>query len=153
MTIPLLVRIILKPATEYAAGALLSLCSAAEGCQREAVAASVLTQLLLVVQSECTERAKRKAHLMLKACICPPNPVTKIPRTKIPRRHYAKPSNLPAKATIGSQGKLETKNVQQKIGRGEGKREGDEKREWFSDQLKPPDHPFSVKPKTGVIQR
>lgn len=36
------------------------------GVQREAVAAGVLTQLLLLVQSECTERAKRKAQMLLK---------------------------------------------------------------------------------------
>ncbi|KVI10784.1 U-box domain-containing protein 26-like [Cynara cardunculus var. scolymus] len=69
LIVPLLVKIILKisdRATEYAAGALLSLCSAAEGLQREAVAAGVLTQLLLLVQSDCTERAKRKAQMLLK---------------------------------------------------------------------------------------
>ncbi|XP_052179290.1 U-box domain-containing protein 26-like [Diospyros lotus] len=69
LTVPLLVRIILKisdRATEYTAGALLSLCSASEQCQREAVAAGVLTQLLLLVQSDCTERAKRKAQMLLK---------------------------------------------------------------------------------------
>ncbi|KAK3018576.1 hypothetical protein RJ639_004301 [Escallonia herrerae] len=69
LTVPLLVKIILKisdRATEYAAGALLSLCSASEQCQREAVAAGVLTQLLLLVQSDCTERAKRKAQMLLK---------------------------------------------------------------------------------------
>lgn len=72
LTVPLLVKIILKisdRATEYAAGALLSLCGSspvAERLQREAVAAGVLTQLLLLVQSDCTERAKRKAQLLLK---------------------------------------------------------------------------------------
>ncbi|KAI3769899.1 hypothetical protein L6452_01013 [Arctium lappa] len=69
LIVPLLVKIILKisdRATEYAAGALLSLCSAAERLQREAVAAGVLTQLLLLVQSDCTERAKRKAQMLLK---------------------------------------------------------------------------------------
>ncbi|GAB4838700.1 U-box domain-containing protein 26 [Ancistrocladus abbreviatus] len=69
LTVPLLVRIILKisdRATEYAAGALLSLCSASERLQRDAVAAGVLTQLLLLVQSDCTERAKRKAQMLLK---------------------------------------------------------------------------------------
>ncbi|XP_061356382.1 U-box domain-containing protein 26-like [Gastrolobium bilobum] len=69
LTVPMLVKIILKisdRATEYAAGALLSLCSESELCQREAVAAGVLTQLLLLVQSDCTERAKRKAQLLLK---------------------------------------------------------------------------------------
>lgn len=69
LTVPLLVKIILKisgRATEYAAGALLSLCSASERSQRDAVAAGVLTQLLLLVQSDCTERAKRKAQMLLK---------------------------------------------------------------------------------------
>ncbi|PON70477.1 Coatomer beta subunit [Parasponia andersonii] len=69
LTVPLLVKVILKVsdrATEYAAGALLSLCSAEERSQREAVAAGILTQLLLLVQSDCTDRAKRKAQLLLK---------------------------------------------------------------------------------------
>ncbi|KAF4374043.1 hypothetical protein F8388_007949 [Cannabis sativa] len=69
LTVPLLVKIILKisdRATEYAAGALLSLCSSSEENQREAVAAGILTQLLLLVQSDCTDRAKRKAQLLLK---------------------------------------------------------------------------------------
>ncbi|OIW10191.1 hypothetical protein TanjilG_27942 [Lupinus angustifolius] len=69
LTVPLLVKIILKisdRATEYATGALLALCSESELCQSDAVAAGVLTQLLLLVQSDCTERAKRKAQLLLK---------------------------------------------------------------------------------------
>ncbi|KAL6494709.1 U-box domain-containing protein 26 [Orobanche gracilis] len=69
LTVPLLVKIILKisdRATEYAAGALLSVCSRSEQSQREAVASGVVTQLLLVVQSDCTERAKRKAQMLLK---------------------------------------------------------------------------------------
>lgn len=69
LTVPLLVKIILKishRATEYAAGALLSICSASEQAQREAAAAGVMTQLLLLVQSDCTERAKRKAQMLLK---------------------------------------------------------------------------------------
>lgn len=69
LTVPLLVKVILKisdRATEYAAGALLSLCSLSEESQREAVAAGILTQLLLLVQSDCTDRAKRKAQLLLK---------------------------------------------------------------------------------------
>ncbi|XP_051131696.1 U-box domain-containing protein 26-like [Andrographis paniculata] len=69
LAVPLLVKIILKVsdrATEYAAGGLLSLCSASEQSRREAVAAGVLTQLLLLVQSDCTERAKRKAQMLLK---------------------------------------------------------------------------------------
>ncbi|KAG6414991.1 hypothetical protein SASPL_122390 [Salvia splendens] len=69
LTVPLLVKVTLKVsgrATEYAAGALLALCSASERAQRDAVAAGVVTQLLLVVQSDCTERAKRKAQMLLK---------------------------------------------------------------------------------------
>ncbi|XAR72908.1 Ubiquitin--protein ligase [Bertholletia excelsa] len=69
LAVPLLVKIILKISdrtTEYAAGALLSLCSSSEGRRREAVGAGVLTQLLLLVQSDCTERAKRKAQMLLK---------------------------------------------------------------------------------------
>lgn len=69
LTVPLLVKMILKisdRATEYATGALLSLCSASEQMQRGAVAAGILKQLLLLVQSDCTERAKRKAQMLLK---------------------------------------------------------------------------------------
>lgn len=69
LTVPLLVKTILKISdrgTEHAAGALATLCSASEESQREAVAAGVLTQLLLLVQSDCTDRAKRKAQLLLK---------------------------------------------------------------------------------------
>ncbi|KAL3843915.1 hypothetical protein ACJIZ3_001318 [Penstemon smallii] len=69
LTVPLLVKVILKVsdrATEYAAGALLSLCSASEVAKCDAVAAGVLTQLLLIVQSDCTGRAKRKAQMLLK---------------------------------------------------------------------------------------
>lgn len=69
LTVPQLVKTILKisdRATEHAAGALLSLCSKSEECRRKAVAARVLTPLLLLVQSDCTERAKRKAQMLLK---------------------------------------------------------------------------------------
>ncbi|XP_002518745.3 U-box domain-containing protein 25 [Ricinus communis] len=69
LTVPLLVKTILKisdRATEYAAGALLALCTASEKSQREAVSAGILTQLLLLVQSDCTDRAKRKAQMLLK---------------------------------------------------------------------------------------
>ncbi|XP_044507525.1 U-box domain-containing protein 26-like [Mangifera indica] len=69
LTVPLLVKTILKisdRATEYAAGSLLALCSASEESQREAVNAGVLTQLLLLLQSDCTDRAKRKAQMLLK---------------------------------------------------------------------------------------
>ncbi|KAI3978708.1 hypothetical protein MKX01_015883 [Papaver californicum] len=69
LTVPLLVKIILKisdRATEYAAGDLLSLCTISEVLQRDAVAAGIVTQLLLLVQSDCTIRAKRKAQMLLK---------------------------------------------------------------------------------------
>ncbi|KAE8686464.1 U-box domain-containing protein 25 [Hibiscus syriacus] len=69
LTVPLLVKTILKisdRATEYAAGALTALCSESERSQGEAVTAGVLIQLLLLVQSDCTERAKRKAQMLLR---------------------------------------------------------------------------------------
>ncbi|KAG2255201.1 hypothetical protein Bca52824_074495 [Brassica carinata] len=69
LTVPLLVKTILRVsdrATEYAAGALLALCTAEERCRDEAAAAGLVTQLLLLVQSDCTERAKRKAQMLLK---------------------------------------------------------------------------------------
>ncbi|XVF45120.1 hypothetical protein PTKIN_Ptkin02bG0180200 [Pterospermum kingtungense] len=69
LTVPLLVKTILKisdRATEHAAGALMALCSESEQSQRDAVSAGVLTQLLLLVQSDCTDRAKRKAQMLLK---------------------------------------------------------------------------------------
>ncbi|KAG6600321.1 U-box domain-containing protein 26, partial [Cucurbita argyrosperma subsp. argyrosperma] len=69
LTVPLLVKVILKisdRATESAVGALVSLCSASEENRREAVAAGIFTQLLLLVQSDCTERVKRKSQVLLK---------------------------------------------------------------------------------------
>ncbi|GMJ12855.1 plant U-box 26 [Hibiscus trionum] len=69
LTVPLLVKRILKisdMATEYAAGALMALCSESERSRKEAVSGGVLTQLLLLVQSDCTDRAKRKAQMLLK---------------------------------------------------------------------------------------
>ncbi|OMO74095.1 hypothetical protein CCACVL1_16975 [Corchorus capsularis] len=69
LTVPLLVKTILKisdRATEYAAGALMALCAESEQSQRDAVSAGVMTQLLLLVQSDCTDRAKRKAQMLLK---------------------------------------------------------------------------------------
>ncbi|KAH7680948.1 Zinc finger RING/FYVE/PHD-type protein [Dioscorea alata] len=53
-------------AAEHAAGALVALVSGAEVLQREAVAAGVVTHLLLMVQGGCSERARRKAQLLLK---------------------------------------------------------------------------------------
>ncbi|XP_031501247.1 U-box domain-containing protein 25-like [Nymphaea colorata] len=69
LAVPLLVKAVLRVserATESAAGALLALCRASEARQRDAVGAGAVTQLLLLVQSDCTERAKRKAQLLLK---------------------------------------------------------------------------------------
>ncbi|ERN08695.1 U-box domain-containing protein 26 [Amborella trichopoda] len=69
LAVPLLVKMILKVsdrATESAAGALLAVCATSEATQKEAVTVGVVTQLLLLVQSECTARAKRKAQLLLK---------------------------------------------------------------------------------------
>ncbi|KFK39278.1 hypothetical protein AALP_AA3G223600 [Arabis alpina] len=69
LTVPLLVKTILRVsdrATEYAAGALLAICTAEERWREEAAAAGVVVQLLLMVQSECTERAKKKAQKLLK---------------------------------------------------------------------------------------
>lgn len=53
-------------AAEHAAGVMVAVVGAAEGLQREAVAAGVVTQLLVMVQSGCSERAKRKAQVLLK---------------------------------------------------------------------------------------
>ncbi|VVA98212.1 unnamed protein product [Arabis nemorensis] len=69
LTVPLLVKTILRVsdrATEYAAGALLAICTAEERWREEAATAGVVVQLLLMVQSECTERAKKKAQKLLK---------------------------------------------------------------------------------------
>lgn len=53
-------------AAEHAAGALVAVVGVSEVLQREAVSAGVLTQLLLMVQSGCSERARRKAQMLLK---------------------------------------------------------------------------------------
>eukprot|EP00252_Welwitschia_mirabilis_P000758 TRINITY_DN10720_c0_g1_i1.p1 TRINITY_DN10720_c0_g1~~TRINITY_DN10720_c0_g1_i1.p1 ORF type:complete len:415 (+),score=56.53 TRINITY_DN10720_c0_g1_i1:322-1566(+) len=69
LAVPVLVKTILKVsgrATEYAAGALLVTCGASEALQKEAIQAGIVTQLLLLVQSDCTGRAKRKAQTLLK---------------------------------------------------------------------------------------
>ncbi|XP_010468287.2 PREDICTED: U-box domain-containing protein 25 [Camelina sativa] len=69
LTVPLLVKTILRVsdrATEYAAGALLAICTEEERWREEAAGAGVVVQLLLMVQSECTERAKKKAQKLLK---------------------------------------------------------------------------------------
>ncbi|KAK8653158.1 hypothetical protein V6N13_127169 [Hibiscus sabdariffa] len=57
LIVPLLVKTILKisdRATEYAANVLMVLCSDLEQCQRDVVNTGILTQLLLLVQSDCT---------------------------------------------------------------------------------------------------
>ncbi|KAJ4894027.1 U-box domain-containing protein 25 [Raphanus sativus] len=72
LTVPVLVKTILRVsdrATECAAGALLALCAAEERWREEAVAEGVVVRLLLMVQSECTERAKRKGQKLLKLLV------------------------------------------------------------------------------------
>ncbi|KAJ7514335.1 hypothetical protein O6H91_23G039800 [Diphasiastrum complanatum] len=69
LSVPALVRMVLKvsdQATECAAGTLLAICSSSRTVQEAAVQAGVFTQMLLLIQSDCTERAKRKAMEMLK---------------------------------------------------------------------------------------
>ncbi|KAG6494102.1 U-box domain-containing protein 26-like [Zingiber officinale] len=51
---------------EHAAGALVAVLGNSEVLQWEAVAAGVVSHLLLLVQGGCSERAKRKAQLLLK---------------------------------------------------------------------------------------
>ncbi|CAL9135345.1 unnamed protein product [Musa textilis] len=53
-------------AAEHAAGALVAVMGGSEALQREAVAAGVVAHLLLMVQGGCSDRAKRKAQLLLK---------------------------------------------------------------------------------------
>ncbi|PKU70555.1 U-box domain-containing protein 26 [Dendrobium catenatum] len=53
-------------AAEHAAGALVAVVGGSEALQEEAVAAGVVTQLLLMVQSGCSDRARRKAQMLLK---------------------------------------------------------------------------------------
>ncbi|KAK8950751.1 U-box domain-containing protein 25 [Platanthera zijinensis] len=53
-------------AAEHAAGALVAVVGGSEALQKEAVSAGVVTQLLLMVQSGCSERARRKAQMLLK---------------------------------------------------------------------------------------
>ncbi|XP_042394768.1 U-box domain-containing protein 26-like [Zingiber officinale] len=53
-------------AAEHAAGALVAVLGNSEALQMEAVAAGVVSHLLLLVQGGCSERAKRKAQLLLK---------------------------------------------------------------------------------------
>lgn len=68
--IPILVGMILKVSnrgTEYAAGALCAICSTGgTRLQEAAIQAGAPTQLLLLLQSDCTPRARRKAMQLLK---------------------------------------------------------------------------------------
>ena len=69
MSVQVLVRLILKVsgrATEFATGSLLAICSFSERLQREAVRAGIVKELLLLMQSDCTHRAKTKAMNLLK---------------------------------------------------------------------------------------
>lgn len=51
---------------EHAAGALVAVVGGEEELQKEAVAAGVVAHLLVMVQSGCSERARRKAQMLLK---------------------------------------------------------------------------------------
>eukprot|EP00249_Psilotum_nudum_P027010 c34233_g1_i1 orf=484-1809(+) len=65
----LLVKMILKVsdrATEYAAGALLAICNFSENVRKSAVQAGIIKEVLLLIQSGCTNRAKSKAMNLLK---------------------------------------------------------------------------------------
>lgn len=69
LAVPVLVELILKVSdrgTEYAAGTLMTMCSDSEVTRQAAVALGAPTKLLLLIQSDCTARAKRKASQLLK---------------------------------------------------------------------------------------
>lgn len=69
LAVPVLVELILKVSdrgTEYAAGTLSMMCIDSVTMQEAAVAYGAPTKLLLLIQSECTTRAKRKASQLLK---------------------------------------------------------------------------------------
>ncbi|GJN21273.1 hypothetical protein PR202_gb08737 [Eleusine coracana subsp. coracana] len=61
-----LVRAMSGRAAEHAAGALVAVVGGAEALQAEAVRAGAMSQLLLMVQGGCSDRAKRKAQHLLK---------------------------------------------------------------------------------------
>ncbi|CAL5021543.1 unnamed protein product [Urochloa decumbens] len=61
-----LVRAMSGRAAEHAAGALVAVVGGSEALQVEAVRAGAMSQLLLMVQGGCSERAKRKAQHLLK---------------------------------------------------------------------------------------
>lgn len=67
--VSVLVKVILKVsdrATEYAAGSLLAICSSSDRVRKDAVQAGIMEELLLLIQSGCTHRAKTKAMSLLK---------------------------------------------------------------------------------------
>lgn len=69
LAVPILVELILKVSdrgTEYATGTLSSMCSDSVAMREVAVAHGAPTKLLLLIQSDCTARAKRKASQLLK---------------------------------------------------------------------------------------
>eukprot|EP00250_Pteridium_aquilinum_P008257 c17808_g1_i1 orf=643-1971(-) len=69
LAVSVLVKVILKVsdrATEYAAGSLLAICSFSDKVQKDAVHAGIIKELLLLIQSDCTHRAKTKAMNLLK---------------------------------------------------------------------------------------
>lgn len=69
LAVSVLVKVILKVsdrATEYAAGSLLAICSFSDRVQKDAVQAGIIKELLLLIQSDCTHRAKTKAMNLLK---------------------------------------------------------------------------------------
>lgn len=69
LSVAVLVKVILKVsdrATEYAAGSLLAICSYSEKVRKDAVQAGIIKELLLLIQSDCTDRAKTKAMNLLK---------------------------------------------------------------------------------------
>ncbi|XP_040377066.1 U-box domain-containing protein 25-like [Oryza brachyantha] len=61
-----LVRAMSGRSAEHAAGALVAVVGGSEALQVEAVRAGAMSQLLLMVQGGCSERAKRKAQHLLK---------------------------------------------------------------------------------------
>lgn len=69
LAVPVLVELMLKVSPrgmEYAAGTLSMMCSDSLAMRQAAVAHGAPTKLLLLIQSACTARAKRKASQLMK---------------------------------------------------------------------------------------
>lgn len=69
LSIPMLRKMVLKvsdQASENAAGVLLAICESSEKAQEEAMEVGMFLQMLMLLQSECTSRAKKKARNVLK---------------------------------------------------------------------------------------